>query len=85
MTKGVARIQLGAFRQEAEAQQQWQQLQKKYPDVLGSLSPAVVKADLGSKGVFQRLQAGPLPDRAAALAACDKLKARHQDCLVVSP
>jgi hypothetical protein len=81
---GLVRIQLGAFRQTSEAEQAWQQLSKKFPDVLAGMNRTVVQIDLGEKGVYQRLQAGPLPDRAAATAACEKLKARNQGCIVVA-
>lgn len=81
---GSARVQLGAFRQVADAEQTWQKLTKKFPDLLGGLSPSIVRVDLGEKGIYQRLQAGPLTDRAAAAAMCEQLKARKQDCLVVA-
>jgi hypothetical protein len=81
---GNIRIQLGAFRQTSEAEQAWQQVAKKFPDVLGGMNKTVVQIDLGERGVFQRLQTGPFPDRAAAAAACDKLKARNQGCIVVA-
>jgi cell division septation protein DedD len=80
---GSARVQLGAFKQVSDAEQTWQKLTKKFPDLLGGLSLNVVRVDLGEKGIYQRLQAGPLADRAAATALCEQLKTRKQDCLVV--
>jgi len=82
---GAYRIQLGAYRDRPAADEAWLRLQKQYADVLAGLNSTVVRADLGAKGVFQRLQAGPLADRAAAQAACEKLKVHKQGCLVVAP
>jgi cell division septation protein DedD len=79
---GTVRIQLGAFRQAADAEKTWQKLSQKFADLLGGLSPSIVQVDLGAKGIYQRLQAGPLADRAAAAATCEKLKALKQDCIV---
>jgi len=50
--------------------------------VLGSLERYVTPADLGEKGRFFRLQAGPFPERAAANTQCAALKAAGVDCLV---
>ena len=50
------------------------------------LLPLLMKrADLGDKGVFYRLQAGPLSDAAAAETLCGKLKQRNVGCLIVRP
>jgi hypothetical protein len=40
------------------------------------------KADLGTKGVYYRVQAGPFSDRAKANDICVKLKIKGQQCLV---
>ncbi len=53
--------------------------------VLGNLRIMLERADLGARGIFYRLQAGPLADRAVAAALCAKLKARNQDCIVIKP
>ena len=45
----------------------------------------VQRADLKDKGVFFRIQAGPLPDRTTAEDVCAELKAAKQPCLVVKP
>ena len=49
-------------------------MQGKYPDLLGSLTPAIVKADLGANGIFYRVQGGPFDERAAAEELCGKLQ-----------
>ena len=79
---GTPRVQLGAFKEVADAEKTWHRLSQKYADLLGGLSPSIIRVDLGAKGIYQRLQVGPLADHAAAVALCEKLKARQQDCLV---
>ena len=79
------RIQLAALRSSDEATQTWDRLRRAHPDVLGGLKASVVRIDLGDKGTFYRLQAGPLADRAAAADACTKLASERSACLVVPP
>lgn len=84
--RGAWRIQLGSVRSAAGAQQEWARLQKQHPDLLGSLALNMQRADLGpGKGVFYRIQGGPLADKAAADALCDRLKAARVGCLAVEP
>ena len=76
------RVQLGAVGSEAEAQREWDRIRKANGDVLGSLSPAFVRADLGEKGVVYRIQAGPFATADAATDICNKLKTRNVGCFV---
>jgi len=80
---GTARVQLASLKDQKEAQTAWAALQRKFPADLGALSPSYERVDLGDKGVYFRLQAGPLRDRAAAQALCEKLSASRQGCIVV--
>jgi cell division protein FtsN len=83
---GAWKIQLGSMRSSEEAEREWGHLQSKAPDVLGGLQLQIQRADLGSgKGVYFRIQAGPVGDQQAAAAACAKLKAAQIDCLAVKP
>ena len=52
---------------EADAQASFRALQSKFPNVLGSRSPVIKRADLGEKGVYYRAMVGPFgsPDEAA--------------------
>lgn len=77
-------IQLISLSSREDAEKVWSRLQKANNDVLGSLELRVRSVKL-DKGTFYRVQAGPLPDRAAADSLCGKLKSRKQDCLVVAP
>jgi hypothetical protein len=80
---GSAKIQLASLKDQAAATATWNQLQKKFPDVLGGLQPSYEKVEIAGKGTFIRLQAGPLKDRAAAQNACQQLAAKNQGCIVV--
>lgn len=79
---GTYLIQLGALRSEADANKEWARQKKANADVLGSLSPDIVMVDLGAKGTFFRLRAGPL-DEASARSLCGDLTKRNTGCMVV--
>jgi chemotaxis protein histidine kinase CheA len=80
---GKVRVQLAALKSEAGAQAHWSKLQSKYPSLLAGLELTVEKVDKGTAGVFYRVQAGPLADRATGKKLCAELKQQNQDCLVV--
>lgn len=81
---GTVRVQLAAFREEQVARTGWDRLMKKYSAELSGLKPVVVRVDLGKgKGIFYRLQAGPLKDKRTAERLCESLKAHKQSCLVI--
>jgi len=80
---GSAKIQLASLKDQAAATATWNQLQKKFPEVLGSLQPSYEKVEIADKGTFIRLQAGPLKDRGEAQSACNALAAKNQGCIVV--
>ncbi|URK18636.1 SPOR domain-containing protein [Thalassospira sp. GO-4] len=79
------RIQLASVRDENGAAAEWKRLSSKNKDLLGSLQMFVQRTDLGDKGVFYRLQAGPLADATAAEKLCGDLKQRNVGCLIVRP
>ena len=79
------RVQLGAFSTDEGARQEWQRMRRRYGDLLGDLAVTVVRADVANKGVFHRLQAGPLGDEVAARNLCATLRARDVGCLIVRP
>jgi hypothetical protein len=43
------------------------------------------RVDLGDRGIFYRIQAGPVADAAAAERTCNELKRRGVGCLLVKP
>ena len=80
------RVRLASYRSPEGSNRGWEILSKAHPDLLGELGPSVHRVDLGpGKGVYFRLEAGPLGDRAAARALCAALKRRQLDCLIVEP
>ncbi|MGB1548125.1 MAG: SPOR domain-containing protein, partial [Alphaproteobacteria bacterium] len=83
--KEAIRIQIAALKSEEGAKAEWAQLQKAQGDLLSGLTLHIERADLGEKGVFFRVQAGPLGDVAAARALCEQLQQRKLGCLVVRP
>lgn len=80
---GSARVQLASLKDRAAAQSTWTQLQKKYGELLGDLTPTYENIEIPGKGSFVRLQAGPLKDRAAAQSLCQQLSEKKQGCIVV--
>ena len=80
-----ARVQLGALRTNEEATREGERLKRANSDVLGNLAITVVQAELGARGTFFRIQAGPLADTAAATELCQQLAARKVGCIVVRP
>jgi hypothetical protein len=76
---GSVHLQLASVRSEAEAREEWKRLDGRYHELLGGLAPSVVKADLGERGIYYRLRAGPL-DEARAERICDHLKSQNVGC-----
>ena len=62
----------------------WAKLQAAHGDVLANLRMQPTKVDLGEKGTWYRVQAGPL-DEKQAHSICGTLKSRKTDCVVVAP
>ena len=81
---GGWRIQLASAKSEDVAKSTWAKLQAAHGDVLASLRMQPTKVDLGDKGVWYRVQAGPL-DEKQAHGVCGTLKSRKADCVVVAP
>ena len=79
------RVQLAAYRTPKAAANKWQILKTRHEDILGALELTVAQVNLGERGVFHRLQAGPYESRAVADSVCTVLRERDQACLVVSP
>ncbi len=83
---GDYKIQLSSLRSNVAVAQSWKRLVKSNTDLLGGLQLTIARRDLGSaKGVFFRMQAGPLSDADAARDLCARLKRRKLSCLVIRP
>jgi sporulation related protein len=76
------RLQLGSLRSEEAARQEWERIKHKNGDLLGSLSATPIRADLGDKGIYYRLQTAPVADPAAAERICAELKQRSVGCII---
>lgn len=75
------RVQVAAVDAEAKAAAEWSRLQRKFPELAG-LPMRTVRADLGAKGIFYRIQGGPI-DEARAKQICAALSAQGAGCVLV--
>ncbi|MDP6474346.1 MAG: tetratricopeptide repeat protein [Rhodospirillales bacterium] len=82
---GGAHVHLASYRSEKAALRGWKNLKKRHGDLLGELSSRVSEVDLGpEKGIYFRVEAGPLSDQESAEALCQKLKTRKMFCTVTA-
>jgi SPOR domain len=81
---GGWRVQVASVKNEDVAKSTWARLQSAHGDVMANLRMQAVRVDLGDKGVWYRVQAGPL-DEKQAQSVCGTLKGRKTDCVVVPP
>jgi cell division septation protein DedD len=79
---GGVRIQLGSLRSEDLAREEWERLKKKNADLLGKLTANTTRADLGDKGIYYRITAGPVADKPAAERICGELQQRSVGCAI---
>ena len=77
-------VQLYSSRSRDAALAAWKRLSAEERNLLGALTPRVVRTELPKRGVVYRLRAGPLADKAAARRLCGLLKGRGRDCFVPS-
>jgi hypothetical protein len=77
------RLQFAAVHSEAAAQQAWTRIKAEQKDLLGAIGGTWPRADLGERGIFYRVQAGPIDDPVKAQRMCDELKRRHVACIIV--
>ena len=78
-------IQLGAFRDSPLkiASRAWDDIFQLHGDIIGRKKAIIVKANLGTKGVFQRLRTGPYSTFSQAVEVCKQLRTRNQSCFVI--
>ena len=82
-SKNTYMIQVGSDRSEQEAFEDWRRLRERHADILGSLSLTITRADLGRKGIYFRIQAGPIEDGQKAARYCARLTERKVGCIIV--
>lgn len=73
-------VHLASYRSIKQAERGWAQMKSAHKAVLGGLQHEVSKVNLGKKGVYYRLKAGPFDNADAAKTVCGKLKRRRQFC-----
>ncbi len=78
---GAFAVQLGAYRSQAEAEEQWVKMHLKQKE-LSDKKPMIVKADLGSKGVYYRLRVSGLASASDARTLCHALSSKGQACIL---
>ena len=81
---GGWRVQVASVKSEDVAKSTWARLQSAHGDAMANLRMQAVRVDLGEKGVWYRVQAGPL-DEKQAQSVCGTLKSRKADCVMVPP
>jgi hypothetical protein len=79
---GGVRLQLGAVRDPDAARREWQRLKRTNADLLGDVAGFAVRADLGAKGIYYRIETAPLADPAVAARICGALKQRGTGCIL---
>lgn len=76
-------VQLASVTSKAGAGTEWSKLQRTFSEQLQNAAYRVQEADLGERGVYYRVQAGPM-SKDSAHSICDAIKARKPGgCLVV--
>lgn len=73
-------VHLASYRSRKDAERGWSQLRRAHKADLSNLQSEIIETNLGAKGVFYRLKAGPLSNKDAATDLCRKLKKRRQFC-----
>ena len=81
-SSGSSVVQLAALPDEHAANAMAQKLQAKYQSILGAAKLHPVRADLGSKGIFYRIQSQGLSD-AEAKNICAAMKKQNAGCILV--
>jgi hypothetical protein len=79
-TRPSQAVHLASYRSMKRAVQSWAKMKKAHKAVLGGLQHEISKVNLGKKGTYYRLKAGPFDSKRAAKSACGKLKRRRQFC-----
>ncbi|MEQ8405363.1 MAG: SPOR domain-containing protein [Oceanicaulis sp.] len=77
----MSAVHIASYRERRHAEAGWTQLEARHAPLSG-LAARLSRADLGERGVFLRLKAGPFDTPAAAEAACDAIKASGDWCAV---
>ena len=75
-------VQLAATRSRALARAAYSRMQQSHVTMLSRRDPLILRVDLGSKGIFYRVNVPGFSGNEAASQFCIQLKRRGQDCFV---
>ena len=75
-------VQVAAARQEQQAQTTAQSISQRFGGIVGGYGTRIQRADLGDRGIFYRVNVGPIGSRNEANQVCDRLKSAGVDCFV---
>jgi len=75
-------VQLSSQRNSDAAWDVWKNLSARYATLLRGQQATVVKADLGTRGVFYRLRVHQIDSKKQAARLCNKLKRKGTGCFV---
>jgi hypothetical protein len=75
-------VQLVSHREPERAWDNWDALQKKHQTLLKNAAAAVIRADLGDRGIYYRLRVHKLDSKSRARDLCRSLKRRGTNCFV---
>ncbi len=81
-TKGSWQVQIVSGKNKKAVEDTQTKLYKKHTTILSGVSSEVVKADLGTKGIYYRLMLGSYVSKTDANNLCTKLKAAKESCFV---
>ncbi len=73
-------VHLASYRSLKQAERGWAQIRRAHQAVLGDMSHEVTRVNLGRKGTYFRLKAGPVASDREAKDICGQLKRRRQFC-----
>ena len=82
-TDGKFLVQIASYREKDDALRRFDTLSSQHGDLLSELSPDILRADLGDRGIYYRLRIGPFQSFEGSTDLCNALKERNLDCLVI--
>ena len=77
--------QLGSFGSLEGAEQGWEYLRSRQPDMMEGLTPVISKVDLGEVGIFYRLRTEVMGNRQEVDNFCEIMLKSNVECMVVEP
>jgi hypothetical protein len=79
------RLQVASVKTPEGAKQEFERIRRQNTDLLGALAYNAERVDLGDRGVFYRVQIGPIADGSEAERICGALRQRSVGCILVKP